>query len=309
MTAVDADTLVDRFRGALVGTAVGDALGAPVEGQSHIPAAYLESLHDATDLTYTDDTAMTIGVARSLVEHGQFEGQHMAETLAEVYNREPWRGYGAGPPHVFRRLAQGIPWDRAARDLFDGQGSFGNGGAMRVAPVALHAFPSLQRTAELARLTASVTHTHALGLDGAAVQAVAVSAALQTMGPIHASELLSTLLDHVETTVFESKLRFIELNKGERSLDELADVLGTGIAAHASVPTAVASFLAHPDSFANAVRAAISLGGDTDTIGAMTGAIAGAAHGYTAIPDPWASMEGVDELISLADSLAGRVRR
>jgi poly(ADP-ribose) glycohydrolase ARH3 len=309
VTEVDAKTLIDRFRGALVGTAIGDALGAPVEGHSHVPSAYLESLHDKTDLTYTDDTAMTIGVARSLVEHDRFVGQHMAETFAAIHDREPWRGYGAGPPQVFTRLAQGVPWDRAARDLFDGQGSFGNGGAMRVAPVALHAFPDYQRTARLARLSASITHTHPLGLDGAAVQAVAISYALQTTGPLDPADLVSTLVEHVESSVFESKLKFIGLNMGERSLDELADVLGTGIAAHASVPTAVASYMTHPDSFAEAVLAAIGLGGDTDTIGAMTGAIAGARHGYTAIPTPWKGVEGADQLISLADSLASRVRQ
>lgn len=72
------------------------------------------------------------------------------------------------------------------------------------------------------------------------------------------------------------------------------------------MPTALACFLTHPDDFAAAVTAAISLGGDTDTIAAMTGALAGAHHGYTAIPDAWRAVEGADELISLADSLVGR---
>lgn len=306
MTAVDAETLVDRFRGALVGTAVGDALGAPVEGHSQVPSAYLESLHEEADLAYTDDTAMTIGVARSLVEHDRFVGQHMAETFAAIHEREPWRGYGAGPPQVFSRLSRGVSWNLAARHLFEGQGSFGNGGAMRVAPVALHAFPDYQRTARIARLSASITHTHPLGLDGAAVQALAVSYSLQTTDALDPADLVSTLIEHVESSVFESKLKFIGLNLGVRSLDELADVLGTGIAAHASVPTAVASYVTHSDSFAEAVLAAISLGGDTDTIGAMTGAIAGARHGYAAIPTPWRGVEGAEELISLADSLASR---
>lgn len=308
MTPVDTAILLDRYRGALVGTAVGDALGAPMEGRLRVPSAYLDSLDDGSPyLTYTDDTAMTIGVARSLVECGRFDGRHMAATLADIHRREPWRGYGAGPPQVFRRLSEGVPWDEAARHLFGGEGSFGNGGAMRVAPVALSAYPSLQRAAEMARLTAIITHTHAQGIDGAAVQALAIVTALGATSSLRPQELTSTLIEHVETPVFQSKLSFIELNIGARPLDEIANTLGNGIAAHASVPTALACYLTHPDSFASAVKAAIGLGGDTDTIGAMTGAIAGAAHGYTAIPDPWTSVEGADELIALADSLARAV--
>jgi poly(ADP-ribose) glycohydrolase ARH3 len=296
--------LTDRFRGALVGTAVGDALGAPVEGRSHVPRDYLESIiTHPPNLTYTDDTVMTLGVAESLVAGGRFEGAHMAQTLADRYGKEPWRGYGAGPPQVFARLARGIPWDEAARSMFGGEGSYGNGAAMRVAPVALYSYPSQHRAAEVAHQTALITHTHPQGIDGAVMQAVAVTALLgrtSTNGP---SEITSVLLSHVKTSVFRNKLMFIDRHIGDRPLDEIADVLGTGIAAHTSVPTALACFLAHLDSFADAVTAAISLGGDTDTIAAMTGALAGAYHGYTAIPETWRAVEGASQLIALADSL------
>lgn len=305
MNPAASGSLRDRFRGALVGIAVGDALGAPVEGRHDVPASYLKSLEgDPPNLRYTDDTAMTIGVARSLVECGRFDGGHMAESLAEIYTREPWRGYGAGPPRVFSAMAGGTPWDRAARDLFGGEGSYGNGGAMRVAPVSLHAFPNIGRTAETARLAATITHTHPEGLDGAAAQAVAISVVLGSEGPISATELISTLVEHVGTSVFHSKLRHIEHAIGARPLDELADVLGTGIAARSSVPTALACFLTHQDSFAAAVTAAIGLGGDTDTIAAMAGALAGAMHGYAAVPPTWKAVEGGDELVELADALA-----
>lgn len=306
MIAAGQHDLLDRFRGALVGTAVGDALGAPTEGRSHIPDHYLDSLEDfPPNLSYTDDTAMTLGVARSLVECGNFDGAHMAATLADGYLREPWRGYGAGPPQVFKELDSGVPWDRAARTLFGGDGSYGNGAAMRVAPVAIHCYPSRHRAAEMAHQQAAITHTHKEGLDGAVVQAVAVTAALASSVPIDAAETTSVLLAHVRTPVFRSKLMFIDRHIGDRGLHELADVLGTGIAAHSSVPTALACFLTHPDSFADAVRSAISLGGDTDTIAAMTGALAGAYLGYSAIPLAWTAVEGADELVSLADSLAG----
>lgn len=300
--------LASRFRGALIGTAVGDALGAPTEGSPSVSAAHLHSLDEPQRLTYTDDTAMTIGVARSLVECGRFDGAHMAETLAGIYGLEPWRGYGAGPPLVFARHHLGVPWDQAAAELFDGQGSYGNGAAMRVAPVALFAFPDIDMAAELARRTAIITHTHPEAIDGAVAQALAITILLAKIGPVEPSRLTIALLDHVETPVFKNKLSYVERHIGDRPVGELADVLGTGIAAHASVVTALSCFLTHHNSFPDAVKAAISLGGDTDTIAAMTGALAGAHLGTEAIPSAWREVEAADELTTLADHLYQRHR-
>lgn len=296
--------LTDKFRGAMVGTAVGDALGAPMEGRSRVPAEYLTSLQTSPpNLSYTDDTAMTIAVARSLIECEGFDGAHMAATLADGYENEPWRGYGAGPPRVFANLARGVPWDEAAASLFGGEGSYGNGAAMRVAPVALHAYPSQHGAAQIAHRTALLTHTHREGIDGAVVQAVATTALLGHNSP---SEIASVVMSHVKSSVFQSKLMFIDRHIGDRPLNELAEVLGTGIAAHTSVPTALACFLAHAASFTDAIKAAISLGGDTDTIAAMTGALAGAHNGYSTIPETWRQVEGADDLVMMADALAER---
>ncbi len=270
-----------------------------------VPASYLASL-DSTppNLAYTDDTAMTIGVASSLLECGGFDGAHMARTLADGYEREPRRGYGAGPPRVFDSLSRGVPWDEAAASLFDGEGSYGNGAAMRVAPVALHAYPSQHRAAEIAHQTALITHTDPEGIDGAVAQAVAITALLRATSDNSPEELTRIAMSHVKSSVFRSKFMFIDRHIGEWGLDEMADVLGTGIAAHASVPTALACFLANTDSFSDSVKTAISLGGDTDTIAAMTGALSGARNGLSAIPENWQGVEGAGELIALADALS-----
>jgi poly(ADP-ribose) glycohydrolase ARH3 len=93
---------------------------------------------------------MTLGVAQSLVACRGFNGAHMAEIFARSFEVEPWRGYGSGPPEVFRLLRQGVSWDQAGRTLFSGAGSFGNGSAMRTAPAALFTFPNPGRAAQLA---------------------------------------------------------------------------------------------------------------------------------------------------------------
>ena len=107
--------------------AVGDALGAPFEGMPSVSQILLDKQilvpglgSERGPLHYTDDTHMTLGVAESLLAKQGFNGSHMAETFARSYEKEPWRGYGAGPPQIFNFLRQGVPWDQAGRMLFAG---------------------------------------------------------------------------------------------------------------------------------------------------------------------------------------------
>ncbi|HUP18131.1 MAG TPA: ADP-ribosylglycohydrolase family protein [Acidimicrobiia bacterium] len=296
--------LADRFRGALVGTGVGDALGAPVEGVHFISPSFLSALdRNPGPLRYTDDTHMTIGVATSLLECAGFDGNHMATTFARNFVAEPWRGYGPGPPEVFRLLRQGVPWDEAANSLYGGSGSFGNGAAMRVAPVALFAFPDLDRAAHIARRTAQITHAHPEGVDGAVVLAVAITAVLALPSETlpDATALVETARGYTQSQVFADKLAYIPQAMRIDDDGAAATVLGTGIAAHASVPTALYCFLRNPSSFREAIKTAIGMGGDADTIAAMTGALSGALLGCGAIPERWRHVEGVDNLTSLAD--------
>lgn len=295
----------ERYRGTLIGVAVGDALGAPVEG-SHTTRAYVASLDRQThELTYTDDTAMTIGLAESLLEVDGFDGHHLAHTFARHYAAEPWRGYGTSPPEIFGKLERGVPWHEASTSLFGGSGSYGNGAAMRVAPVALFAHPDTHTVASLARHTAIITHTHPEGIDGAVCQAVAVDRLLgrDPDASIDPSELIEGIQPFLTTAIFRDKLSYLSASIGRRNTGDLAQVLGTGVAAHSSVPTAIACFLTHPHSFPDAIKTAISLGGDTDTIAAMTGALSGAYLGLDAIPVGWREVEGHRKLTDLADRL------
>jgi len=90
--------LRSKFVGCLVGSAVGDALGSPLEGSR------ISELKNEEDFSgrWTDDTHMMIGVAESLIENEGFDGNHMAQTFIHNYEREPWRGYASGPPQVFK---------------------------------------------------------------------------------------------------------------------------------------------------------------------------------------------------------------
>lgn len=277
------ETRRSKFIGSLIGTAVGDALGAQREGA----ADFQEALELGP--RYTDDTVMTIGVAESLVEAKGFHYFHMAEQLVRNYEREPWRRYGSSPPRVFRMMRSGrMGFGMLDREIFPG-GSWGNGAAMRVAPVGLlyHDDPGMLR--EIVEQTAYITHSHELAVEGAAVQACAVALAVRTdPGNIKKDEFLGALRMFTKPGPYQEKLKAVIrlLSEEQVTREDVVRELGTGVAAIDSVPTAVYCFLAHPD-FESALVYAVSLGGDADTIGAMTGAVAGACYGIEGVPARW----------------------
>jgi len=300
------DALRSKFLGSLIGTGVGDALGAGLEGRRRVDQAEVRALAERRGtLIYTDDTHMMIGIAESLIAKKGFDGEHMTHRFMENYSREPYRGYGPGPPRVFSLIKAGEAWDKAAEKLYGG-GSFGNGSAMRIAPVGVLYYDDLPKLKEIAYKSSQITHAHELGKEGAALQAyaVALATAADPLSEFRSDEFLAKLLDFMQHQVFKQKVEKIRELLGKADKEQVIDDLGHGIEAFNSVPAAIYSFLSHPDSFEEAVIYAISLGGDTDTIGAMTGAISGAHLGIEAIPGRWQErLENREYLTGLAEQL------
>ena len=283
------NSLKSKFLGALVGTGVGDALGAPFEGRRQFKPEEIEAIAERLEvLIYTDDTHMMIGVAESLIRCSGFDGEDMASTFVKNYELEPFRGYGPGPPYVFRLIRAGATWDEAAQRLYR-SGSYGNGSAMRVAPIGVFYHDNPRMLREIAYKSSQITHAHNLGKEGAALQAYAITLAtnLEPVVAFDRDDFLARLTNYVADVVYREKLNRLKELLAEPGKARVDIELGNGIEAFNSVPTAIYSFLAHPDSFAQAVLYAISLGGDTDTIGAMTGAISGAYLGVESIPGSW----------------------
>jgi poly(ADP-ribose) glycohydrolase ARH3 len=125
----------ERARGVLLGLALGDALGAPFEGRSRVDREQVEAWRDAREpLRWTDDTHMALTLAHHLLDDPELaDPDALGAAFARAHADEPWRGYGSGPPQVFALVEQGLSFEQAARTLFGGSGSFGNGAAMRVA--------------------------------------------------------------------------------------------------------------------------------------------------------------------------------
>ena len=302
----DRPRMVDRVLGLLAGTAVGDGLGAPFEGRATVPATALDLwISSPRTLHHTDDTAMTLVLAEHLSHSGGINRAVLASDFAVAWSQEPMRGYGGGAAQVLAAIAGGEDWRRAAVSVFAG-GSWGNGAAMRVAPVAVVS-TSVPEAAELGRRSADITHAHAHGRHGAAVQAAAAYLALHSdpERPLDVDEFLVDLTDVVPPGPWQEKLaRVRALLEDEASTDEAAASLGHDISALGSVPLAVFAFLRHPESPEAAIRFAVLCGGDTDTIAAMTGALAGARHGYSGLPTSWtARLEAGEVLHQITERL------
>jgi poly(ADP-ribose) glycohydrolase ARH3 len=283
------EPLLDKFLGSALGTFLGDALGEPLEGWSHRAIYGRFGLLDsmlADEGRYTDDTQMMIGLLETLLEKGAFDPAVCARKFQE--NFDPTRGYGRRIFGVMERIRQGLSWDQVGTD------SFGNGGAMRVAPIGCFYYHDLEAINANALLSARITHNHPEGLAGAVAQATAVGLALQyslSHEPIAPEKFLDTITAQVRGI----DQGFAESMEGIKSvprasvlevIQAIAARYKLSLRAIESVPAAIGAFLL-TDSFKDAVVLAVNLGGDTDTIGAMAGAIAGAYYGYAQIPEEW----------------------
>jgi poly(ADP-ribose) glycohydrolase ARH3 len=291
---MNSELLKDKFIGCLLGTFVGDALGMPVEGYSFQAIkdrfGILQEMVDARlgVGTYTDDTEMMIGVLESLVECGGFDGEDMAKRFLTNYN--PRRGYGGGTRRALHLLELGRKWYEVGEQVFPSGGSFGNGSSMRIAPIGALYYDDISSLRKVAYDSSRITHSHILGKEGAALQAFAIAKAIER-DPNEEFNPESFLSDLIEFTIDESfreRLgRIRNLLRKSPDEQEILNNLGNNSTALNSVPTAIYSFLSHPNSFREAIVYAVNLGGDSDTIGAMTGAISGGYHGKRNIPLSW----------------------
>jgi poly(ADP-ribose) glycohydrolase ARH3 len=316
MTVTQPTDHTQKFLGSMVGTALGDAIGEmafrlPDEAGLRSWIARLNPDRDpAACLVYTDDTAMAMGLAQSLVQMGHIDQQHLGDTFRANYRREPWRGYASGPPTLFGLVDRhGLSYTQAASSLFGGQGSYGNGAAMRIAPVGLffHNAPDLYEQAERSAL---ITHAHPIGVDGAAVlaRAIAQAVALDPHQPFPGDPFVAGLLDFARTPEIRTKMESVRsLLASEAPPAHAAHLLGQTVAAHQSVPYALYAFLRHPGSFEECLFCAILNGGDRDTLGAMACAVSGAYLGIDAIPLDWRiKLEHGKQIQELAIQLAGK---
>src|SRR5262245_6480565 len=228
------DLSADQYAGCMLGLATGDALGAPHEG-GPLERLVWRLIGRTTDgsLRWTDDTQMALDLAESLLEEGGVRPEALAKRFASSYR---WsRGYGPGAARVLKRIRGGEPWQQASKAVY-AEGSFGNGAAMRAPILALYFARDHGGLIAAARTSASVTHAHALGIEGAVLIALAAHALLQRRP---AAQVLDIIQADCSTPQFSERLRTVRLwveSEEMPSPREVATKIGNGITAPTSCP-------------------------------------------------------------------------
>ncbi len=291
-----------KFIGAIIGTAIGDALGAPMETMwakdiaekfPHFTADsvdYVESLvsEERGSGKWTDDTQLMIPTATSIIKHKAIIPSEMARSYAHVYLTERHKGWGRSTTESLQRVAEGVPWEKAA----DGSLGTGNGPAMKAAPLGLYFAAALARDdyndirAALVDIidVGRITH-HNFGVRSGLLQSVMVGLAVHDCKP----NFIMDAIQHCELAFFNSDV-FSQKVMGLVSLDSIPDICAAGgvtSKADESWCSTAAVYLKYCEEMSDCMPALVELiqqGGDTDTTGAMLGALIGARHGEGVFP-------------------------
>lgn len=298
----DLTKAIDRAKLSLDGLSVGDAFGERFFSQR--ARQWLDERETPPgEWRYTDDTVMAMGIVEVLEECGEVEPDRLAEVFARNYTREPNRGYGIGAHRILEKISDGADWRLASGTAFDGDGSFGNGGGMRAAPVGGFFAGDPDAIVENAGASARVTHAHEEGQAGAIAVALAAGAAFETReepAEQAAEAIFEAVCSHMPDGKVRDGVERARVMGLDAAVDDVASELGNGsqVTAIDTVPFVIWSACAHLEDYQNALWETVAAGGDRDTTCAMVGGIIALRLGRDAIPDDWLdSRESLDRFL------------
>ena len=259
----------ERARISLDGLSVGDAFGERFAGLGIV--GLLDRRLPPPPWITTDDTEMACEIVAQLESRQAIEQDELALRFARRFHRDPGRGYGPGAMRILRAIEQGRSWREAAGSAFRGQGSMGNGSAMRVAPLGAWFAEDLDALIREARASAEVTHAHPDAQVGA--MAVALAAAWAVRKP--EAGLLEFVLQHLPGAGPTRAGIEQSLTLAEAAPFEAAQVLGNGsmILSSDTVPLCLWLAARYSHDYAAALWVTAGLFGDVDTNCAIVGGI------------------------------------
>jgi ADP-ribosylglycohydrolase len=282
---------IERARLSLEGLSIGDGFGQrfffPWTGES----AGRDCLPQRP-WRYTDDTEMAMAIVQVLEQSSLIDQDALAARFVARYSADPGRGYGGGAHQLLRALSTGADWKMESQNLFGGSGSFGNGAAMRVAPLGAWFADDVDLTIDQAAKSAAVTHSHIEGRSGAIAIALGAGWAWRWAQAGHVDstrEMLPWIADQLE----DSEVRRTIRRAAEIPLDtwafDVAGELGCGhqISAQDTVAFCLWMAAANMTDYCEAMWTAARVGGDRDTTCAIIGGIVALAVGETGIPVEW----------------------
>ena len=300
-------TTLQKAEGCLLGLACGDALGRPVEFKS---AATIEQRHGTIDSMLgngshgqpagriTDDTELALRIARSLVACDGFDGADVTERFVGWYETDPF-DIGLMTTDALARLQRGDPWDEAGQAVWKSRregSNAGNGSVMRCTPYALAFADDPQQLGQVSEQSSAITHADPRCKRGCAVLNLTIAALLRGEDDPLQRALERTYPEQSDAPEIDEAVQGLpdsvavtDINNGGYVVDALQAGLYYALSA---------------DSAEDAIIRAVNAGGDADTVGAITGAVAGARFGATSLPDTW--LETIDETAELR-ALAGEL--
>lgn len=285
------DERLARARVSLEGLSLGDSLGGFLEGlgsqrakQNHI---VVNRQVPNVEWHYTDDTNMALSIYSILRQYQGIDADELALSFAKYYDHS--RGYGAGVRRMMGRINNGDNWRDFNTTLYDG-GSFGNGGAMRVAPVGAYFADDMGLVIDHARLSSEITHAHPEGIAGAITVAVATAIACNFVGREKPSrrEFIDLILPHIPDSIVKTNVMTAR-DIDRMDISEVVKVIGNGrgVRAQDTVPFVLYCAGEWLDDFEEAIWQTMSGGGDVDTNCAMVGGIIACYVGQDGLPDTW----------------------
>lgn len=302
-----------RFQGSLLGLAIGDALGMPMEGmRASAIRNRIGKVRDFMDAPWrllqagqwTDDTKMMLCHARSIVARRGVDIEDTAREFIAWFESNDWRGMGGATYESIQRLMTGTSPAESGKK---GEMAAGNGTAMRIAPIGLIDCLDLHKMLEDSRTATVITHDNPEAIAGS--QAVAYAVARAARGDLVPDSLISEAVDFIGPCAVAERLLMADrfLVSGMEVEEALAR-LGTSGYVVETVASAYFSFLRAPFDFEETVSRAVEGGLDADTTGAVAGAISGSFNGLDSIPRRWREgVEAAGEILSLAQSIYGLV--
>lgn len=275
-----------RARIALEGLSVGDAFGDRYFG----PGVEVMPRIRARELApppwpWTDDTHMALSIVEMLLADGTIDRDRLIARFAE--RMDPHRKYGVGAFNLLTAVREGNPWRAVAMNLFHGMGSFGNGAAMRSAPLGAYFADDLDRVVDEATRASDVTHAHPEGIAGGVAVAVAAAHAWRTRA-LDAS-IFEAVLDATPRGYTWDAITAARSVPADASIVDAALALGngSGVTAPDTVPLCLWVLAHRARAYEDALWLTVQALGDRDTTCAIVGAVAACALGVESIPQNW----------------------
>jgi ADP-ribosylglycohydrolase len=278
----------DQIIGCIIGGAIGDFIGSPVEGRNPPFEVFVPEKS-----SISDDTQLTLATCEAIIKSKKPKPEAIAKSFAEWYSARRITGIGSSTLKALRDLSFGAHWGISGAS---GEMSAGNGAAMRIAPLSFCIDPLSSQGRLLIRDISSITHRNDEAIAGALAVAIAIS------NPTY--DFLPLIIENIWDS--NTRDRIIEFSSSDEDLVSLSDKYGSSGYVADTVPLALlGAQRSKGRGFKESLFQVISCGGDTDTIGSITGQIIGSKIGYSNIPDELKSVSfGKENVLQIATDFA-----